>query len=81
MQIQTFIHKEYANLIYSVVEQVGVSHQSADLVLYIWQILAGGVRHYMRKKYKWKNTLTHFFPQYFIDDVNEFINKRELKNH
>jgi hypothetical protein len=47
MQNQPFTYKEYANLIDIMVEWVGVSHQSFELLLYVWQTLAGGVHHYM----------------------------------
>lgn len=38
-------YSEYANLINSAVEWPGVSHQSPELLLYIGQMLAGGVHH------------------------------------
>jgi hypothetical protein len=36
MQNKAFTYKEYANLIDSMVEWVGVSHQSFELLLCIW---------------------------------------------
>jgi hypothetical protein len=77
MQNQPFTYKEYANLIDITVEQVGVSHQSFELLLYVWQTLAGGVHHYMSHRSRSRTILMHFVSESFINAMNEFIHEYE----
>jgi hypothetical protein len=79
MQNRAFTYKEYANLIDSMVEQVGVSHQSFELLLYVWQMLAGGVHHYMSHRSTLRIILTHFLSESVITAVNEFICEYECR--
>jgi hypothetical protein len=80
MQNQAFTYKEYANLIDSMAEQVGVSHQSFELLLYVWQTLAGGVHHYMSHGSRSRIILMHFLSGSFITAVNEFIREYKCGN-
>ncbi len=51
------------------------------MLLYIWQMLAGGVCHYMSPRSTSQIILMHFLPECFITAVNKFIHAHEHSNH
>ncbi len=62
-------------------EQVGVSHQSFELLLYVWQMLAGGVHHYMSHRSTLRIILMHCLRECFIITMNDFICEYKCSNH